>query len=106
MTRHTDIKRGLKRLEEVIAFQCRSIFDHLKQECGPCNAMVRLLDKEIEQLSGALPSDGAYQVMSATYVMMVYNDIVSKIIYSSDECWRLTVNVLFTNLVVDWLTKR
>ena len=79
------MKRGLKRLEEVIAFQCHSIFDHLKEECGPCYAMVRLSDKEIEQLSGALPSDGSYQVMSATHVMTVCNDIVSKIIYSSDE---------------------
>ena len=54
------MKRGLKRLEEVIAFLCHSIFDHLKQEgFSPCYAKVMLSDKEIEQLSGALPSDGA-----------------------------------------------
>ena len=94
LTRHTDMNRGLRRLEEVIAFQCHSIFDHLKQkECGPCHAMVRLLDKEIEQLSKALPSDGAYQVMSSTHVMTVCNDIVSKIIYSLAEYKTLTDNV-------------
>ena len=32
LTRHTDMKRDLKRLEEVIAFQCRSRFDYLEQE--------------------------------------------------------------------------
>ncbi len=55
--------------------------------------MVRLSDKEIEQLSGALPSDCAYQVMSSRHVMTVCNDIVSKIIYSFNEFVKLTVYV-------------
>ena len=67
--------------------------------------MVRLSDKEIEQLSGALPSDGAYQVMSVTHVMTVCNDIVSKIIYSFAECWRLTVSVRMIPSCDDHLIK-